>query len=361
MAEYLALVKQIDFEYLYTGTPYAFCLDLCYIHRLTDNPVTKRWFLWMFTLAGPVTLLYDAPFGRFATPDSVLSLDGITSWIAMELFSPLFFLVTAYLHPFSRTPLPLPSLSLPILGIKPQFVLTTLYFVHYLNRALISPLRAPYRARSHLLVVLSAIAFNTLNGFLLASFLTSASTASFLNHAPHSSSCCSLPRFWIGITLWALGFAGNLYHDEILLNIRRKAIAKGKAKELDSSSKEGQKGARQLYYAIPHGGLYALISFPNYLCEWVEWFGFALAASPIPDFALFPSANSLLAAAQSAQLAEMAQLLSPFVDSVSPPWLFFILEVVTMAPRAVRGHRWYHERFGESYPRDRRAIIPWLL
>jgi 3-oxo-5-alpha-steroid 4-dehydrogenase 1 len=324
--------------------------------QLINNPATKRWFVWIFTLAGAVSLLYDAPFGRFATPDSVFSLDGIKAWIAMELFSPFFFLVTAYLHPFSHTPLPLPSLSLPVLGIKPQFILTTLYLVHYLNRALISPLRSPYRAKSHLVVVLSGMAFNALNGFLLASFLTSASTASFLNH----SSCCSLPRFWLGITLWALGFAGNLYHDEILLNIRRKAIAKGKAKELDSS-KEGQKTARQLYYAIPHGGLYTLISFPNYLCEWVEWFGFALAASPIPDFALLPSANSLLAAAQSAQLAEMAQLLSPFVDSVSPPWLFFVLELVTMTPRAVRGHRWYHERFRESYPRDRRAIIPWLL
>jgi 3-oxo-5-alpha-steroid 4-dehydrogenase/Insulinase (Peptidase family M16) len=93
--------------------------------------------------------------------------------------------------------------------------------------------------------------------------------------------------------LWALSFAGNLYHDEILLNIRHKAIAKGKTKELDSS-KEGQKMACQLYDMIPHGGLYTLISFPNYLCEWVKWFSFALMASPIPDFALLMSANSLL-------------------------------------------------------------------
>ncbi|KAH9985640.1 3-oxo-5-alpha-steroid 4-dehydrogenase-domain-containing protein [Russula compacta] len=333
MAEYFALVRQIDFEYLYTAT--------------------KHWFLCGFALVGPATFAYDAPFGRFATPDSVLAVDGIRSWIVMELISPLSFLFTAYLHPFSPTPFPLPSLSLSrsALDIRPQFILTLLYLVHYLNRALISPLRSPSRSKSHLVVVSSAIAFNAPNGFLLAAFLTSASTTAYLTHALSSA------RFWAGIALWVAGFAGNVYHDEILLNIRRKAIAKGKAKELE----DDEKRARQPHYAIPHGGLYSIISFPNYFCEWVEWFGFALAASPIPDFALLPSAKTLLVAARGAQFAAIGHHLLPFVDSVSPPWAFLFVEIATMVPRAVRGHRWYHERFKESYPRERRAVIPWLL
>jgi 3-oxo-5-alpha-steroid 4-dehydrogenase 1 len=312
--------------------------------------VTKQWFLYGFALAGPAAFVYDAPFGRFATPNSVLSVDGIKSWIVMELVSPLSFLFTTYLHPFSPTPLPLPSLSRPALGISPQFILTSLYLVHYLNRALISPLRSPPRSKSHLVVVSSAIAFNAPNGFLLAAFLTSASTAAHLNSAQSS------PRFWAGIALWLAGFAGNVYHDEILLNIRRKAIAKGKAKELEDG-----KQARQPHYAIPHGGLYSIISFPNYLCEWVEWLGFALAASPVPNFALLPDAKLLLMTARGAQFGETSRLLAPFVDSISPPWVFLFLEIATMTPRAIRGHRWYHERFKESYPRERRAIIPWLL
>lgn len=156
--------------------------------------------------------------------------------------------------------------------------------------------------------------------------------------------------------MWAVGFAGNVYHDEILLNIRRKAIAKGKAKELDDD-----KQTRQPHYAIPHGGLYSIVSFPNYLCEWVEWFGFALAASPFPNFSLFPGPKELLVTARGAQFTEMGHLLSPFVDSISPPWVFLLVEIITMTPRAVRGHRWYHERFKDSYPRERRAVIPWLL
>lgn len=310
--------------------------------------MTKRCFLTGFALLGPISFVYDAPFGRFATPDSILSIDGVKAWIVMELVSPLSFLLTTYLHPFSPSPLPIPSLAH---GASPQFILVTLYLVHYLNRALISPLRTPSRSSSHLSVVCAAIAFNVPNGFLLASFLTSASTASYLTGAFTS------PRFWIGIALWAVGFVGNVYHDEILLNIRRKAIAKGKAKELNGDDK---KTARP-HYAIPHGGMYSLISFPNYFCEWVEWFGFALAAGPLPSSALLPSATALLAAVGGAQFTEAGRLLLPFVDSVNPPWVFLFVEIAAMVPRAVRGHRWYHERFRDSYPRERRAVIPWLL
>jgi len=148
-----------------------------------------------------------------------------------------------------------------------------------------------------------------------------------------------------------------VYHDEILLNIRRTAIAKGKAKELDG---DGRK-APLPHYAIPHGGMYSLISFPNYLCEWVAWFGFALAAGPLPSFALLPSTSALLAAVVNARFAEAGRILVPFVDSVSPPWVFLFVEIAAMVPRAVRGHRWYHERFRYTYPRERRAVIPWLL
>lgn len=85
---------------------------------------------------------YDTPFGRFTTPNSVLSVNGIKSWIVMELISPLTFLFTTYLHPFSPMPLPLPSLALVI---SPQFILVTLYLIHYLNHTLISPLHSPSR------------------------------------------------------------------------------------------------------------------------------------------------------------------------------------------------------------------------
>jgi 3-oxo-5-alpha-steroid 4-dehydrogenase 1 len=45
---------------------------------------------------------------------------------------------------------------------------------------------------------------------------------------------------------------------------------------------------------------------------------------------------------------------------VTPPILFTVVEVAVMLPRAIRGHEWYHRKF-EDYPKDRKAVVPFLL
>jgi 3-oxo-5-alpha-steroid 4-dehydrogenase 1 len=270
----------------------------------------------------------------------MFALDGIKSWIIMELVSPASFLTTLSIHPFSRKAIPMPFVNG---SITPQAILVALYLVHYLNRALFSPLRTPSRSPSHPAVLLAGIGFNTVNGFLLAAYLSSSSAADFLDGA------LSSPRFWLGVTLWAVGFIGNIAHDEILLSIRRKAKAKGKA----SSTKQGE------HYAIPSGLLYAYVSYPNYFSEWVEWIGFAIAAAPPPSFSALPTLGALSRAFKHG--SGLAPLFRLFADAVTPPWAFVVAEVVTMLPRAVRGHKWYHNRFGDAYPRERRVVIPFLL
>jgi 3-oxo-5-alpha-steroid 4-dehydrogenase 1 len=86
-------------------------------------------------------------------------------------------------------------------------------------------------------------------------------------------------------------------------------------------------------YAIPKGGLYKWISYPNYLSEWIEWTGFAIAAT----------------AGQVNRWAYTA------------PWIFVVSEVVLMLPRAWKGHLWYHQKFRGEYPKERKAVIPFLL
>ncbi|KZP13701.1 hypothetical protein FIBSPDRAFT_960264 [Athelia psychrophila] len=93
---------------------------------------------------------------------------------------------------------------------------------------------------------------------------------------------------------------------------------------------------------IGHGCLYALVSYPNSLCEWAEWAGFALAAAPLP-VAVALAARSWTG-----------------LGGMSPPWIFLLAEVVLMAPRALKGHAWYRRRFAD-YPRERRAVVPWVL
>jgi 3-oxo-5-alpha-steroid 4-dehydrogenase 1 len=77
-------------------------------------------------------------------------------------------------------------------------------------------------------------------------------------------------------------------------------------------------------YRIPQGGLFELVSCPNYLGEIVQWFGWALASWSLSGlaFALFTVANLL--------------------------------------PRAMANHRWYKKTFPD-YPQRRRSIVPYVL
>jgi hypothetical protein len=48
--------------------------------------------------------------------------------------------------------------------------------------------------------------------------------------------------FYVGLGLWFIGFVGNIAHDEILLNIRRKAKAKAKGKKNNGDNNSDNDG-----------------------------------------------------------------------------------------------------------------------
>jgi len=290
----------------------------------------------------------------------------------MELFSPFTFVYALLQAPFSSTSASgapklfyklgsaqrtsvdqfslVPSLStLSTLSSK-QKLLASLFVLHYANRALISPLRSPGRSPSHLLVVICAVMFNIVNGILMGSYISSEGCCSFLESTSDA-------RFWFGVSLWAAGFVGNLAHDEILLNIRRR--------QQSAASKESNEGGKkEMHYAIPHGLLYKFVSYPNYLCEWAEWVGFALAAAPVPSLLSTHSSRLLSPFTPHSQLAssplgDLREVVGAYTQA-APPWLFVFAEVFTMASRAWRGHQWYRNKFTE-YPKERTAVIPFLF
>ena len=244
----------------------------------------------------------------------------------MELVSP-----SAFIYTYLRSPLsPLAFGTPPPLGIEnPSAVLACLFLIHYLNRAILSPLRTPSRSKSHAIVTLAGILFNTFNGSLLGAYLSSPEGLSYLTRAYQR------PCFWLGVLMWGAGFVGNIVHDEILLDIRRKKQTEDAKKAPEQLGKDKKKGE---HYAIPHGLLYKYISYPNYFCEWVEWVGFALAASPFPSFEGWGA----------------------FLATITPPFLFLVAEIFTMIPRAVRGHQWYHGKF-PNYPKERKAVVPFVF
>lgn len=121
-------------------------------------------------------------------------------------------------------------------------ILVTLFLIHYLNRAVISPLRTPNRARTHLVVPILGIIFNLVNGYLIGAWLASPGVIRPTAWKTHA------PSFWSAVAIWAISLYGNVWHDEVLLRIRRKKM-----------EKEGETDGKP-YYAVPYGGLYKYIS-----------------------------------------------------------------------------------------------------
>ncbi|GFZ43825.1 hypothetical protein JCM24511_01545, partial [Saitozyma sp. JCM 24511] len=287
-----------------------------------------------FPLHAVLTLfVLDAPFGRFARVGSRLNLNGNLAWFVMESVAPVTLITTLYQtdHP----------------PLTPEaMVLSGLYLTHYFHRAVLSPLvYSPRRSPLHIVIPLLAAAWNLLNASLLATSLAF--------YPPETT--LSSPRFWFGVAGWALGFAGNVYHDEILNDLRRPPRRRlfRAADQAEAEDKKASKG----HYAIPHGGLFRYVSFPNYLCEWLEWSAFAFAAGPL--FIPIPALSSLHL---SGRLGRAAAGLGWWPTKLlSPGWMFVLAEISAMTPRAIRGHRWYRDTFGERFPRERKVVIPGLF
>eukprot|EP00043_Microstomoeca_roanoka_P013419 m.131481 g.131481 ORF g.131481 m.131481 type:complete len:142 (-) comp15745_c0_seq3:1788-2213(-) len=109
-------------------------------------------------------------------------------------------------------------------------------------------------------------------------------------------------RFLIGALLFISGMAINMHSDYTLINLR----------------KDGSSG-----YKIPQGGFFEYVSGANFFGEILEWTGYAIASWSFPAFA------------------------------------FAIFTFCNIAPRGYQHHKWYLSKF-ENYPKQRRAVIPFL-
>merc|ERR1712083_831839 len=125
--------------------------------------------------------------------------------------------------------------------------------------------------------------------------------------------CMSLTRHFIvptdwkliaGVGLWGTGLYINMDSDRILRELR----------------KPGEVG-----YKIPTGGMFDYVSGANFLGEILEWCGYALA-----------------------------------VGGALPGAMFAICTACNIGPRAIAHHKWYLKKFADDYPRDRKALIPFL-
>ncbi len=119
--------------------------------------------------------------------------------------------------------------------------------------------------RFPILLILFAIVFNSINGYINGSYLFNLSP-------PYGIDWFLDPRFIIGTLIFIGGYAVNLHSDHVLRTLR----------------KPGETG-----YKIPQGGFFKFVSCPNYFGELIEWTGWTIATWSLPGlaFAVFTAAN----------------------------------------------------------------------
>lgn len=190
-------------------------------------------------------------------------------------------------------------------------VLLVCFLLHYANRAFVFALRLRPRAPRDYPVetFFFGLAFNALNGY---------QQGRALGKSQPPPSLLGLPDvwvFWTGVALFAAGLTINVHSDGVLRQLRRDRGG-------DAGGDAKSSGAD---YAIPRGGLFEYVSVANYFGEVLEFAGFALAARSL--------------------------------QAVS----FAVLTLCYLVPRAYLQHKWYLDKFRDEYPRNRRAVIPFLL
>ncbi len=221
-----------------------------------------------------------APFGRHTSNNWGPTINARWAWFIMEIPSPIVLNLSFYFHVHGDI-------------YTDHLFLLGLWNLHYFNRSVIYPLRQKdVKKTMPVFTMSSAIFFNLINGFLNGSFLSW--TATSISHYP--------TLFYIGLGLFLLGAFINIWHDNILLGLRKKG---------DST------------YYIPQKGMFSFISCPNLLGEIIEWIGFMLMAYNLAalSFAIWTFAN--------------------------------------LAPRAIAHHKWYQQKFPD-YPKNRKALIPFI-
>jgi protein-S-isoprenylcysteine O-methyltransferase Ste14 len=191
-----------------------------------------------------------APYGRHGREGWGPTVPARVGWIIMEAPASVLFLVFYLLGEHRLDAVPLVFLGL--------------WQLHYVQRAFVYPVLMRTRSRMPLLVVSAAVAFNLLNAWINARWISELGA--------YPVSWLWDPRFIVGVVLFLSGYVLNLHSDQVLRALR-----------------SGATGG----YAIPRGGGYRLISSPNYLGEIIEWIGWAVATwSPAGlAFALYTIAN----------------------------------------------------------------------
>jgi 3-oxo-5-alpha-steroid 4-dehydrogenase 1 len=233
----------------------------------TLNIITLVW-ISIGLVALPFLLRITQPYGRHASASWGPMLDNRLGWVLQEAPSMIFLSIFFFIGDLPKT--------------HASYFFWGLWVAHYIYRSIIFPLRTRTNGKKiPVVIVLSAIGFNFINGFTNGTYL-----GSFGGN--YSDDYFTSPRFIIGLVIFISGVVINHQSDNMLLALR----------------KPGETG-----YKIPMGGLFKYVSGPNFLGEMIEWTGFAIMVWSLPALS------------------------------------FAVWTVVNLLPRAIDHHKWYLSKF----------------
>ena len=230
---------------------------------------TLVWLWIVIALVIFLTLLFvTAPYGRHTTRKWGFTVPDRMGWFLMEIPALLIFLYFIFIGTADKNTVVL--------------IISALFTIHYTNRSIVFPIRIRTRGKQMpLLIVLMAIAFNTVNASIIGYYTGTL-------QARYNPEWLYDPRFVGGLVIFITGMAINISADEKLIHLRKR-------------SSNG--------YQIPYGGLFDKISCPNFFGEIVEWLGFAILCWSLPALS------------------------------------FFIWTFCNLVPRALDHHKWYKKQF----------------
>ena len=187
------------------------------------------------------------------------------------------------------------------LGHVPPFPNTMLlgwFLWHYLYRSLWYPLQMSKTSKFPVGIMALSFSYCMINGYLQSFGLC------FFQSFSITKSATAISTFVLGYVVMMIGFSITIRSDQQLVRLRRTYTT----------------------YQIPRGGWFDYVSCPHYLGEIMEWMGFCIACQgswASLSFALWTMAN--------------------------------------LIPRALAQHEWYQRTFPKTYPKDRKAILPFWL
>ncbi len=181
-----------------------------------------------------------------------------------------------------------------------------IWLLHYGNRGFVFPMlmRVAKGAKGSfsIMIVVAGWFVTGMHGYLNAVFISHISDQ-------FTHEWLTDPRFIIGLVIYLTGFILNIHSDAIIRNLRSKEeVARG-----------------EKVYRIPQGGLFQYVSNPSYFSEMISFLGFAIATWSLG---------------------------AVFVLGVT---------AANLIPRAFQAHKWYKEKFGDEYPKERKALIPFII